>query len=309
MQHSRRLSFAVISRGRPQGLAVLVRELDRQAAQMTQSDFAASIRVVLNQPMDHDYQEVLAAAAQRPTPVAWRICLEPGIPAARNALVEWLLQERPAACVFLDDDELPAEGWLARLFELQRLHPGTILTGPVFAVPQGPPSFLARHGAYDRVRRLPSGAPTAEAYTNNTLVPLAVLEALGPSFDRRFTRTGGSDTEWFRRAHRAGFPIRYFQDLVVRETVEPGRAPLRALLTRWLRNGTTDTLIRRQHDPSLRGAVTILGRSFAKIGLGSVRTLVFALLLRWRAMLRGLRAATAGLGSLLGLFGFSPRQY
>jgi len=300
------LSFAIISRGRPQGLGALLEALD---AQVRENGAAACARIVLNQALDAPYESVLRAAAGRALPVAWRLCEEPGIPAARNALVAWLLEEGAPACVFLDDDELPSPGWLARLLALQAQHPGAILTGPVLAAPAGPPSFLARHGAYDRVRRLPSGALTGEAYTNNTLVPLAVLRALGPSFDRRFTRTGGSDTEWFRRAARAGFEIRYFQELAVSEAVEPARVPLGALLKRWIRNGSTDTLIRRRHDRGVHALAGVVLRGFGKIGLGVLRCLGGAILLRWDAMLRGLRLATAGLGTLLGLLAVSPRQY
>jgi len=301
------LAFAIVSRGRPQGLAVLLAALDRQAAALPGG--GCVIRVVLNQELDPGYAAVFAEAAARPTPLAWRSVLEPGIPAARNALVAWVLEERPAAAVFLDDDELPPDGWLDRLCALRREHPDCILTGPVRAAPAGPGTFLSRHGAYDRVRRLPEGAPTGEAYTNNTLVPLAVFEALGPSFDRRFTRTGGSDTEWFRRAGRAGFAIRYFQSLAVLETVEPGRVQLRAVLTRWIRNGSTDTLIRRLQHPGLRSVAGIVVRGGGKMLLGTGRALLFAVLLRWGSMLRGLRLALGGLGSLLGLFAYSPRQY
>ena len=300
------LTFAIISRARPQGLDALLAALDRQRHG---SGASAAIRVVLNQAVDAPYQAVLDAAAARGTPFAWRICLEPGIPAARNALVAWLLEEQAEACVFLDDDELPASDWLATLLRLRTKHPQAILTGPVLAAPAGPPSFLARHGAYDRVRRLPSGALAREAYTNNTLVPRAVLEALGPSFDRRFTRTGGSDTEWFRRAAAAGFEIRYVQELVVRETVEEARAPLWPLLKRWLRNGTTDTLIRRRQRPGIATVLRVLGRGTARTAAGFGGALLQALLLRPRAMLRWLRLGCSGLGSLLGLFSISPRQY
>jgi hypothetical protein len=300
------LSFSIISRGRPAGLAALLEALD---AQVRAASAVASIRVVLNQATDASYAAVFAAAAARSTDFAWRGCVDPGIPAARNALVAWLLEERPEACVFLDDDERPAADWLATLLRLRAAHPQTILTGPVLAAPAGAPSFLARHGAYDRVRRLASGASTNEAYTNNTLVPFAVLQALGPSFDRRFTQTGGSDAEWFRRAARAGFEIRYFPELVVHETVEEARAPLGPMLKRWLRNGTTDTLIRRQQRPGLGGVLRILGRGSARAAAGLGSALLLALLLQPRPMLRWLRLGFSGLGSLLGLLSISPRQY
>src|SRR5262249_50327832 len=154
------LCFAIVSRGRAVGLGRLLEALDRQCAAL---GVAAVVRVVVNQALDDAYRATLAASAARRLRLASRLCLGPGIPAARNALVDWLLEERPAdACVFLDDDEQPAPDWLSRLLALRRAHPDTILTGPVLAAPEGEAGFLARHGAYDRVRRLPSGTLAGE---------------------------------------------------------------------------------------------------------------------------------------------------
>jgi hypothetical protein len=301
-----RLAFAVISRGRPEGLGRLIDVLDRQVRALPPLD--CDLRVVLNQALNPAYGAALESPG-RLLQVRWRLFLEPGIPAARNALVEWLLEEPPEACVFLDDDEVPQEGWLQRLLSLWQQHPETILTGPVVAISRGSSTFLLRHAAFSRVRRLPSGAATNEAYTNNTLVPFAVLQALGPSFDKRFTRTGGSDTEWFRRAHRAGFPIRYFHELVVLEEVDGDRLKLSSLLTRWLRNGTTDTLIRRRQQPGPGGLARIVARGTGRTVAGLAGTAAFALLLRPEPMLRALNLALSGVGSLVGLLSISPRQY
>ena len=101
----------------------------------------------------------------------------------------------------------------------------------------------------------------------------------------------------------------YFLHAVAAENLAGVLMPLGALLTRWIRNGSTDTLIRRLHRPGLGGALAVLARGTGRLLLGLGSALVFALLLRWRRMLRGLRLAMGGLGMVLGLFAISPRQY
>jgi len=299
------LAVALVSRQRAPQLRELIENLSQQAKDLT-PDTALSLCVVLDQPADDAYAAVLAAPAG--LPVEWRALGEVGPPAARNALVAWMLERAPEAFVFLDDDELPAPDWLARLLELWERYPETILTGPLIAVSTRP-SFLLRHGLFHRLRPLRSGEMADSAYIHNTLVPLAVARRLGPSFDLRLTAVGGSDAEWFGRARAAGFPIRYFPELAVHEVLRPEDQRLCPVARRWIGNGRAAALARRLRRPGPRTWLRLAGEGLARVGYGFFALLGRALLLQAAAALRGLRVMLSGVGMLLGLFSRAPRRY
>ena len=90
---------------------------------------------------------------------------EPGIAAARNRALD---EAGPAdLLVFIDDDERPVDGWLARLVETYRVDRPTAVVGPVVSEYEQQPDawvsagrFFDRRRLADRAPRRPSRRPT-----------------------------------------------------------------------------------------------------------------------------------------------------
>ena len=284
-------------------------EIARQQGAATAAGVRLTIRLVLDQAVDEAYDRVFRRARTAGLALAFRTTADIGPPAARNVLIRWLLEEdTPDAFHVVDDDEVPAEGWLALLLQLWARYPGDILTGPLLARSQHQ-GYLLRHGAFGRLRALKSGDPAPDAYIHNTLVPIAVAHRIGPTFDVRLTICTGSDAAWFRSAAAAGFTIRYFPELVVYETLTAEQQRLGIVVRRWIFNGKAGTIAGRLRRPGALGAAKLFGYNLAKGGYGAASLLGNALLLSPDRALRGLRVMMSATGGILGLFSPLPRDY
>lgn len=297
-----------MSRGCAATLGDLLAEVARQQPLAAARQVALSLRLILDQELDEAYRATFAAADRAGLALRYRLTPSIGAPAARNALIRWLLDDPPEAFVFLDDDEVPAANWLELLLERWQRYPGDILTGPLLAR-SAHQSFLLRHGAFGRLRALKSGEAAPDAYIHNTLVPMAVARRLGPSFDTRLTLCTGSDAAWFRSAVLAGFTIRYFPELIVYETLTAEQQKLGLVVRRWIFNGRAGAIAGRLRRPGLGGLLRLAGYNAAKGGYGLLGFLGYALLLSPERSLRGLRVAMSATGGLLGLFSPLPGAY
>lgn len=304
----RRLDVVLVSCGCAASLRDLLLEVARQQHVAAAERVVLSVRLILDQALDEAYRATFAAATAAGLTLRYRVTSSIGPPAARNVLIRWLLDEPPDAFVFLDDDEVPAENWLALLLQLWACHPGDILTGPLLArsTHQG---FLLRHGVFGRLRGLKSGEVAPDAYIHNTLVPIEVARRLGPSFDTRLTICTGSDAAWFRSATRAGFTIRYFPELVVYETLTAEQQKLGIAVRRWIFNGRAGAIAGRLRRPGAGGWLRLAAYNAAKGAYGLLCLLGYALVLSPERSLRGLRVAMSATGGLLGLFSPLPQPY
>jgi hypothetical protein len=305
---ARQLAVVLVSRGCAATLGDMLAEIARQQGAAPAAGVRLSVRLVLDQPLDEAYDRVFRASRAAGLDLHYRITGSIGPPAARNVLIGWLLEDPPDAFHLLDDDEVPAEDWLALLLRLWERHPGDILTGPLLARSTHQ-SWLLRQGAFGRLRPLKSGERASDAYIHNTLVPIDVARRLGPSFDVRLTVCTGSDAAWFRSAVQAGFTIRYFPELVVYETLTAEQQRLRIVIARWIFNGRAGAIAGRLRRPGLAGWAKLLAYNLAKGAYGTLGLVGNALLLSPERALRGLRVAMSAAGGVLGLFSPLPRDY
>jgi GT2 family glycosyltransferase len=160
----------------------------------------------------------------------------PGISAARNRA----LDEAGDAdlLVFVDDDELPAAGWLAALTGAWRTWGCAAVAGPVPARLMGPADpWVLGSGMFDRVRH-PSGQVLRAAGAGNLLLDLRRVRALGLTFDERFGLTGGEDSLFTRQLVRAGEQIRWCDEAEAVEFIPADRLTRDWVLRRHFRTGT-----------------------------------------------------------------------
>ena len=120
---------------------------------------------------------------------------------------------------FIDDDEYPDRRWLVELVACWRTTGAELIGGPVRVA--APPALatswqrLVNASLAARARRKERDAAADAArgrcrtiVTNNFLCDLRFAERHGLRFDETLLVTGGSDTDFFRRAVRGGLPHR-----------------------------------------------------------------------------------------------------
>jgi succinoglycan biosynthesis protein ExoM len=161
---------------------------------------------------------------------------EPGIPAARNRAVAELADEW--ALIFIDDDEFVPSGWLEAHRRFASESTADVFFGPVISsYDDGADARILRGDILDRPRRS-SGTSMPYGPTNNTLVKSECLSRFGDlRFDPRFTRSGGSDVDFFARMRERGASLVWNDDAVVFETVPAERASIAWAKARYRRVG------------------------------------------------------------------------
>ena len=308
-----RTTIAVLTFRRPGPLRALLPELVAQAAQASPRWGPVRILVVDNDPGAGGSPVVAEVARRGPGGPTLEYAHEPapGIAAARNrALAESAASE---FLVFIDDDELPADGWLAALLETREATGAVAVAGTVtshFAVPL--PAWVAAGGFFER-RRLPTGTPIDIAATNNLALHLPAVRASGLRFDPRFGLSGGEDTLFTRQLVAAGQRMVWCAEAVVTDVVPPERASRQWVVRRAFSSGNSATRV------DLALAATWSGRLGARTrgwSRGSIRVLGGTL--RWllgvvaadighRA--RGVHSLARGAGMLAGTVGQVYEEY
>jgi succinoglycan biosynthesis protein ExoM len=307
--------IAVLTYRRPEDLALALPRLAAQAAASRTGSPArrpATVLVIDNDPGASARQIVHQLAGTLP-PGLVRYVHEPtpGIAAARNrALTE---AASSALLVFIDDDEVPSERWLAQLVELQRSTGAAAVVGPVVSEYEHEPEPWIEAGRFFRRRRLASGSRLGVAATNNLLLDLHQIRGMRLRFDERFGLSGGSDTLFTRQLVQRGGAMLWCDEAVVVDRVPASRLTRGWVLRRALRSGNSATRVSLELAGSSRARLAARGVSLAS---GTVRLLgglargtagLVTGSVAQRAM--GMRTAARGLGMSSGAFGYVYREY
>lgn len=223
---------------RPDDLRAALPMLVEQAALL---DPPAQVLVVDNDPEGgaRDVVEDLArrSAADGGPVVRYAHEPEPGIAAARNRAFDECADAD--VLVFIDDDERPVPTWLRLLVDTYLLDRPEAVVGPVVSEYEQEPDAWVTAGRFFDRRRLPTGTVTDVAATNNLLLDLHRVRALGLRFDERFGLSGGSDQLLTRQLAQAGGRLVWCDEAVVVDVVPPDRVTRRWVLARAYRNGNT----------------------------------------------------------------------
>lgn len=292
------ISVCIASMGRP-SLARTLHSLEEQ-------DCPSPFRVlVIDDSLDGAAARVVSNGAP------WRLAIEvhrvgsQNIATARNACLE---RATGTFMAFLDDDEWAHPGWLASLIGTANTWGADAVFGPV--VPVYPPGTAPHIVKSELLQRDPgaTGSPVTTGGTGNVLLRRATIERLGLTFDERFGRTGGEDTEFFHRLAGKGGAMTAAANAIAYEEVPPARLELRHLRRRYMRGGYTFAQV------VLTNSGTPRRLTFLAVAAGkTLATAVAAVLLR---PIRPDKALTftirtwAHIGKLLHGLGFrSPSPY
>lgn len=235
----------------------------------------------------------------------------PGIAAARNRALD--ATPGDALLVFIDDDERPSAGWLDALVETHERHGATGVVGPVVSTFESElDPWIAAGGWFDRLRH-PTGTRVRVVATNNLLLDLAAVRALGVRFDEEFGLTGGSDTVFSLEVARRGGSFVWCDEAPVTDVVPASRATRRWVVRRAFRSGNSGAraaarvargprevaVARVRH--GVRGLVRVVG--------GAARWLVGWLTRDLARRSRGTRTLVRGAGMVSGAVGYVYAEY
>lgn len=203
--------------------------------------------------------------------------------------------------VFIDDDEVPTPEWLDELISAQRRFSADVVSGPVvprFAL--GAAEWVKASGLFNRPS-FSTGHSLDKCSAGNVLVRREVFFIV-PTFDDRFTLSGGEDTHFFLRVRKAGHSIAWSQEAIVHESISSERANFAWILRRGYQCGNSWPLCESSLDDRLRVRVVRFLKAWAYVARGAASALV-SLFMGKAALARSLRTVCVGLGMLAGLAG------
>ncbi|MGP9683438.1 glycosyltransferase family 2 protein [Brachybacterium sp. AOP3-A1-3] len=299
---------------RPDLLAALLpRVVEQIEHAATVLDPAPQFRVLVVDN-DPDASGRNAAAAVGDPRITYVVERQPGISSARNRLLDEAAGSD--VLVLLDDDETPHDGWLVHHLSTYREHDADAVCGPVHAVFEGGEDpWIAASGYYLGQRRtgVATGTVIRRAATNNLLLDMARVQALGLRFDPRFGLTGGEDSLFTGQLTAAGGKIVVCAESVVDDLVPAARNTRRFNLSRRYAQASSHVRVDRELAGSLRGRFGVTAR-WAVIGAGQI--LKGLILAGFGGATRdlGRRApgeskVASGLGVLAGCLGIRSRSY
>ncbi|MCE7026668.1 glycosyltransferase [Jiella avicenniae] len=223
----------------------------------------------------------------------WTTALE-RFPAMRNLLV-------------IDDDEVAAQDWIARMIATADDLPADIVGGPQVArFEAGARTRYENHPVFTPHYRTTGSVPILFS-SGNVLIRRNVLETMGaPFLDTAFNFIGGGDADFYSRCRERGFRFGWCAEAPVFETVPSRRTEFSWLNARGLRNGAISAIIERRRG-GRHGAPKRIAKSLGLLAASPWRSLRLGL---------GTGSATIGLyhcqvaiGRLMAEFGRVNEQY
>lgn len=288
----------IITYRRPVGLARLLSSLERIEPPEPPLDWAATL-VVDNSPDAEAKNAIPPTIAGRP--VIYRHEPEPGISAARNAVVD---AAYPQMVAFIDDDEVASPQWLSELTRVWGKHPnaGAVVGRVRYQLPDDAPRSAIASGVFDEMSLVEGEAPEYFA-TGNLLLRTTLRDDFGTLFDPAFGLLGGGDGHLGERLRRGGIAIVSAPSSVATETVTTDRLSNRWLRNRLERKGGTMLLV----EMSLASGPLSVVAIAARFCLKAVGRIAFGLMVatadiaRGEPAWRGRRQIHLGVGHLRAL--------
>jgi GT2 family glycosyltransferase len=313
------LVVAILTYRRPDDIRAVLPLVAAQAAALRESaegDVALprAVRVVVidNDPAGGAGAAVEDAAADSVVPIAYVHEPTPGISAARNRALDEAGDDD--LLVFLDDDERPDPGWLAALVRARQATGSAGVAGPVRSSYEVEPDEWVRAGGFFVRRRPATGTRIEVAATNNLLLDLRAVRAVGLRFDVALGTQGGEDTLFTRQLVASGGLLTWCAEAGVVDVVPRARTTRRWVVLRAFSSGNSWSLTsvalapaspatrtRVRAEATARGLARALGGA-GRIAMGAVTGSV-----AHRA--KGTRTLARGAGMVAGAFGWSYQEY
>lgn len=280
------------------------------------ANFIVELVVVDNNSEPDARSIVQKFSAQSPFPIHYVHEPKRGIPMARNAALDKALERHADWIAFIDDDEYASRDWLMKLYGAMQKYNADVINGaltrvypaklPFWTVPVEPlPS--KRYEGEVRPFAATANVLFSAAFVNGARARLRFNEAM------RFT--GGSDTEFFARMHRAGARIVNSFEPQVYEELVPSRLSLSAQILRSYRISIEKFRSYKKD----RGLANLIIRFFPKalenliLGVFSIFIspvfLIFSSIKFKYWFMKGLKRVFAAFAYVMSIFSLYPNPY
>lgn len=286
------ISVCICTFRRPHLLGRLLQEVERQE---TKSLFEYSVTLVDNDVSKSSEEIVTQFQKTSALRISYHVEPEQNIALARNKA---LANSAGDFLAFIDDDELPGNEWLLKLFQTCRAYDVDGVLGPVLPHFEGtPPSWVVKGGFCDRpVHATGFKISWNEGRTGNLLIKRQILDRMQTVFRPEFG-SGGEDRDLFKRMIEQGRSFVWCNEAAVHERISP---------TRWKRSFMLRrALLRGKMSLNNGGKWKDVAKSCSAV-IGYTLALPVLLLLGHHLFMKYLIKICDHGGKLLALAGFDP---
>jgi succinoglycan biosynthesis protein ExoM len=213
------ISVCICTFHRPELLSKALAGVTRQ---VTKSAFTFEVVVVDNDQRRSAEEIVRLLQPGNATKIIYDCEPEQNIALARNRAIQSATGNLIA---FMDDDEYPIEEWLIRLYRTMKEFNADGVLGPILSTfPPEAPRWLKKGNIFNRRRFLTGTRLTIrDTRTGNALLSRSILSEGSIWFDPAFGRTGGEDSDFFRKQMALGRIFVWCDEATAYETVPPER--------------------------------------------------------------------------------------
>jgi glycosyltransferase involved in cell wall biosynthesis len=279
-----RIAVCVCTRSRPQMLRRCLASLGRQLFEPARLEMRL---VVVDNNAEPAARSIFDEVWNDPETGEFVHCPRPGIPFARNAALEAALRADADYIAFLDDDEVAPPHWLAWLLQALEASGADAVQGGV----RNRPADLGELAWGGPMPREASAWQAREslATCNVLFTARLVRPPLSLRFDQTLEFTGGSDREFFMRAHKRGARLVRVTGVDVFEDVHEARQSLGYRAARAFAAGSNYFARMTRNERAPVAAVRIALRALERSVSGTIKlaaAAVLLLVLRPRAALQ-----------------------
>ncbi|NLA35035.1 MAG: glycosyltransferase family 2 protein [Actinobacteria bacterium] len=245
------LVVAVCTYRRNHPLRALLTALEAQAASLTTVRLGVSVvddsPEGMARPVLEPFADSFVGGLRYSNPASGNIST------ARNTAIETSLDMGADWVMFIDDDCLPSERWIAEMLAMQARTGADLITGPVEDIAHpAAPNWLTEQPFLNQIAEYTDGEEPPYGTTANVLISAEWL-AKNPEvrFRSDFGDLGGEDMVWFHATRAAGIVHRYALAAPVFEQVPLERSSFGYQLRKKLWFGNTMYVTNADHGESL----------------------------------------------------------
>ncbi|MGM7679299.1 glycosyltransferase [Microbacterium sp. A94] len=303
--HTIALTIGIPTYRRSTLLQALLDVLPERIAECPELD--VDILVVDNDPSG-SARDVATGAA---LPVRYVVEGTPGIVAARNRILDECADRDVVS--FIDDDEIPREGWLRALVDVWQEYDADAVMGRVISVfDDDVDPWLLASGTFRRPPRL-TGTVLTTAAAGNLLLDLRSIRRLGLRFDPSMGLGGGEDTLFTQQLARLGGRIVWCNESETEDLVVTSRLSRSWAKQRAFSSANANTRIKlqfaRRGVPRVALRVRVLFGGVLRVLVGGLRHIFGRIVSSLRHDARGIRLVNRGRGMIAAALGHHYEEY
>lgn len=216
--NTRNITVCICTYKRPEYLKQL---LNRLLSQVTGNRFHYSITIADNDREQTAVNIVSEFIGYSPVPILYCVEPEQNISLARNKAIK---NSTGDFIAFIDDDEIPDENWLLRLFQTCEKYDTDGVLGPVKPYFECEPPRWIKKGKYFERPSHKTGhiLHWSETRTGNVLFKKEIVAELNEPFNPAFG-TGSEDVDFFQRMITQGYVFVWDDEATIYEIIPPVR--------------------------------------------------------------------------------------